>query len=103
MATQGSCQWVELGKKRNPPEFDSIPDAVAPTLVGVAARRSRASFFCGCTPVRRGSISPAVAPTGFPMSQMPLFRALSVAIRADPAPDAELLRRFVEANDRNVF
>ena len=37
------------------------------------------------------------------MSQMPLFRALSVAIRADPAPDAELLRRFVEANDRNAF
>jgi RNA polymerase sigma factor (sigma-70 family) len=38
------------------------------------------------------------------MSQTPILHALSVALGVpDTAPDAELLRRFVEANDRSAF
>ena len=37
------------------------------------------------------------------MPSTSLFRALSVAIGADTAPDSELLRRFVEVRDRSAF
>src|SRR5215471_13048088 len=38
------------------------------------------------------------------MVDTPILRALSAAVGAtDTAPDAELLRRFAEANDRSAF